>query len=211
MKEKKSKNSLWEVPYLLIDPNDIGRNYEAIIRINSQSGKGGVAYVLKNDYGLDLPKEMHPEVGNTINLYADTKSREIKADEIFKQFKENFVNLETPLKLVNISHKLNNSSGFLSLEANINYKGENLTINGVGNGPISAFVNALENASFKNFKLNDYRQHSIGSGSKTEAAAYVQIKDLSEKFYFGCGIDPNIERAGLKALISAFNRLNSQS
>ena len=202
-------HALWEVPYLLIDPNDIGRNYEAIIRINSQSGKGGVAYILNHDYGLDLPKAMHPEVGDAINAFADKTSRELSAVEIFDHFKESFVNLEAPIKLLSIDRTFNDADDSLSLEAKIEKEGEAYSIQGTGNGPISAFVNALDEKGWKDFTLKDYRQHSIGSGSKTEAAAYVQISGQQGINVYGCGIDPNIEKAGLKALISAYNRLHT--
>ena len=203
-------HALWEVPYLLIDPNDIGRNYEAIIRINSQSGKGGVAYILNHDYGLDLPKAMHPEVGDNINDFADKLGRELSAAEIHARFKESFINLEAPLKLLSINRTFNDSDDSLILEAKIEKEGQEYSIRGIGNGPISAFVNALDENGWKDFTLNDYRQHSIGSGSKTEAAAYVQIASMQGTNVYGCGIDPNIEKAGLKALISAYNRLHTQ-
>jgi 2-isopropylmalate synthase len=202
-------HTLWEVPYLLIDPNDIGRNYEAIIRINSQSGKGGVAYILNHDYGLDLPKAMHPEVGDAINSVADKASRELSTEEIYHRFKESFVNLVAPLKLLSIDRTFNDADDSLILKAEIEKAGEQYSIQGTGNGPISAFVNALDENGWKDFTLNDYRQHSIGSGSKTEAAAYVQIIGTQGTQVYGCGIDPNIEKAGLKALLSAYNRLHT--
>jgi 2-isopropylmalate synthase len=206
---KTEDNTLWEVPYLLIDPNDIGRNYEAIIRINSQSGKGGVAYILNHDYDLDLPKTMHPEVGDAINIVADKAGRELSTEEIYQQFKQSFVNLEAPLKLLSIDRTFNDADDSLMLEAKIKIEGEEYSIQGTGNGPISAFVNALDGQGWKDFTLNDYRQHSIGSGSKTEAAAYVQIIGKQGSQVYGCGIDPNIEKAGLKALVSAYNRLHT--
>ena len=211
LRNKQSEDhALWEVPYLLIDPNDIGRNYEAIIRINSQSGKGGVAYILNHDHGLDLPKAMHPEVGENINDFADKLGRELSAEEIHARFKESFTNLEAPLKLLSINRTFNDSDDNLILEAKIEKEGQEYSIRGIGNGPISAFVNALDENGWKDFTLNDYRQHSIGSGSKTEAAAYVQIASMQGTKVYGCGIDPNIEKAGLKALISAYNRLHIQ-
>lgn len=210
LRNKQSEDhTLWEVPYLLIDPNDIGRNYEAIIRINSQSGKGGVAYILNHDYGLDLPKAMHPEVGDNINDFADKLGCELSAEEIYLRFKESFINLEAPLKLLSINQTFNDSEDNLILEAKIEKGGQKYLIRGIGNGPISAFVNALDENGWKNFTLNDYRQHSIGSGSKTKAAAYVQIASMQGTNVYGCGIDPNIEKAGLKALISAYNRLHT--
>lgn len=201
-----SDTTRWEVPYLLIDPEDIGRDYEAIIRINSQSGKGGVAYILDRDYGLDLPKAMHPEVGTVVNNAADTGSRELLPNEVHDVFQREYVNVKEPLEIVSINREDFSKTGEVKVEAAIRYKGEASEITGIGNGPISAFVDALEQKGWKNFTLIDYRQHSIGSGSKTQAAAYIQIKQEDGMPAFGCGIDGSIELAGLKALVSAINR-----
>ena len=202
-----SDTSLWEVPYLLIDPKDIGRTYEAIIRINSQSGKGGVAFILNQDFGLDLPKAMHPEVGNAINLFADKEGTELKPGAILNLYKAAYVNLTTPLELKTVA--TSTAQGKVTLNAEVNNAGQNYEIEGTGNGPISAFVNALDKKGWKGFTLKDYRQHSIGSGSKTEAAAYVEIDNVTGESFFGCGIDPSIEKAGLNALVSAYNRAQS--
>ena len=203
---KKEQSELFEVPYLLIDPQDIGRTYEAIIRINSQSGKGGVAYVLSRDFGLELPKSMHPEVGNIVNEAADQGSRELSSDEVHAVFMEQYVNLTSPLNILGIEREDFSKTGDVRVEADITMKGEEMTISGTGNGPISAFVDAMEQKGWKDFTLLDYRQHSIGGGSKTKAAAYIQISHENGDRYFGCGIDANIELAGLRALVSAFNR-----
>lgn len=197
---------LWQVPYLLIDPEDIGRDYEAIIRINSQSGKGGVAYVLSREFGLDLPKQMHPEVGLVINNAADKDSRELKSDEVYTIFNREYVNLTAPLELISIEREDFSRTNEVGIEAKVKFEGKPSRISGRGNGPISAFVDALETEGYKNFTLLDYRQHSIGSGSKTNAAAYIQIKHDDDIVFYGCGIDANIEVAGLRALVSAFNR-----
>jgi 2-isopropylmalate synthase len=203
---EKEQSERFQVPYLLIDPQDIGRTYEAIIRINSQSGKGGVAYILSRDFGLELPKSMHPEVGTVVNQAADKGSRELSSQEVFGVFKEKYVNLNAPLEIHGIEREDFSKSGEVRIEADIVMNGEAMKIGGIGNGPISAFVDALEKKGWKNFKLIDYRQHSIGGGSKTEAAAYIQIQQEDGKHFYGCGIDPNIELAGLRALVSAFNR-----
>ena len=197
---------LWQVPYLLIDPEDIGRDYEAIIRINSQSGKGGVAYILSREFGLDLPKEMHPEVGLVVNDAADKDSRELKSGEVYEIFQQEYVNLTTPLELVSIEREDFSHVNEVGIDARVKFDGKTSKISGRGNGPISAFVDALEKEHHKNFTLLDYRQHSIGSGSKTNAAAYVQVKHDNGTIFYGCGIDPSIEIAGLRALVSAFNR-----
>lgn len=202
----KEQSELFEVPYLLIDPQDIGRTYEAIIRINSQSGKGGVAYVLSRDFGLDLPKAMHPEVGTIVNEAADKGSRELTSAEVHAVFMEQYVNLSSPLNILGIEREDFSKTGEVRVEADITMNGKESKVSGTGNGPISAFVDALEQNGWKDFNLLDYRQHSIGGGSKTKAAAYIQIRHEDGLAYFGCGIDANIELAGLRALVSAFNR-----
>ncbi|MGZ0656258.1 2-isopropylmalate synthase [Coraliomargarita sp. W4R53] len=199
----------WEVPYLAIDPEDIGRDYEAIIRINSQSGKGGVAYILERDFGLELPKAMHPDVGMTINSRADQGSRELSPQEVHDVFMQQYVNRKTPLELVSVEREDFTKTGEVKVEADILIDGESMLVAGTGNGPISAFVDALQLKGWKDFQMLDYRQHSIGGGSKTKAAAYIQIKNDDGTISFGCGIDSNIELAGLRALVSAFNRAHA--
>ena len=196
----------WEVPYLAIDPEDIGRDYEAIIRINSQSGKGGVAYILERDFGLDLPKAMHPEVGMVVNDTADHGSRELSPQEVHEVFIQKYVNLKAPMELLSIEREDYSQSGEVKIDAKIRINGKSNRLSGIGNGPISAFVDALEQEGYKDFQLLDYRQHSIGGGSKTKAAAYIQIKNDDGSVSFGCGINANIELAGLRALVSAINR-----
>ena len=205
-----TEGTRWEVPYLAIDPADIGRDYEAIIRINSQSGKGGVAYILERDFGLDLPKAMHPEVGKVVNDTADQGSRELSPDEVREVFMQAYVNLEAPMELLSIEREDFSQSGEVKVDAEISMNGKSNKVTGTGNGPISAFVDALEQEGYKDFQLLDYRQHSIGGGSKTKAAAYIQIKNDDGSVSFGCGINANIELAGLHALVSAFNRAHSK-
>ena len=206
-----TEGTRWEVPYLAIDPADIGRDYEAIIRINSQSGKGGVAYILERDFGLDLPKAMHPEVGKVVNDTADKGSRELSPDEVREVFMQAYVNLEAPMELLSIEREDFSQSGEVKVDAEICMNGKSNKVTGTGNGPISAFVDALEQDGYKDFQLLDYRQHSIGGGSKTKAAAYIQIKNDDGSVSFGCGINANIELAGLHALVSAFNRAHSKA
>lgn len=198
----------WEVPYLSIDPKDIGRDYEAIIRINSQSGKGGVTYILKKHFGLDLPQKMEPEVGLVVNNSADRESQELSPKAVYGIFESEYVNLKTPMELVSIQSKNFTKPDEIQLKAEIRIEEITMTVVGTGNGPISAFVNALKQQGRKDFTLLDYRQHSIGVGSKTEAAAYIRVQHEDGSKFFGCGIHANIEIAGLHALVSAFNRMH---
>ena len=196
----------WDVPYLTIDPMDIGRSYEAIIRINSQSGKGGVAYILDREFGFDLPKLMHPEVGNLIGKHADKLGKELSPAEIHECFRTNFVNVATPLELLAFSSAPVNKQT-VCCKAEIRRDGKVLTLTGEGNGPISALVHALESMSWANFSLKDYRSHALTAGSESSAAAYVSLQSKDGRTVWGCGVDANIELAGLKALVSAANRL----
>ena len=206
-KAKDPEQSHWRVPYLTIDPSDIGRSYEAIIRINSQSGKGGVAYVLSREFGLELPKPMHPEVGLVMSGKADSESRELAAEEIYETFKSEFLEKQNPLSL--ISYETNKvSADEITCSATVKINNEIQNISGRGNGPINAFVHALDEAGLKDFKLTDYRQHSIGGGSATESAAFIQLQTKVGRVAYGCGIHASIEKSGLLALVSAYNRVH---
>jgi 2-isopropylmalate synthase len=198
----------WAVPYLTIDPQDIGRSYEAIIRINSQSGKGGVAYVLDREHGFDLPKTMHPQVGKRIYDLADQFGRELSTDEIRDAFFREFVNVATPLDVTDyeLFHQTG-ERGQVQCKAGITLNGGVQRIEGFGNGPINAFVHALESIGQKDFKVTDYRSHAVRGGSDANAAAYVQLQADDGRILWGAGVDPSIEMAGLKALVTAWNLL----
>ncbi|MEC7638678.1 MAG: 2-isopropylmalate synthase, partial [Verrucomicrobiota bacterium] len=203
-----SSDSSWAVPYLTIDPTDIGRTYEAIIRINSQSGKGGIAYILDREYGFDIPKAMQPVVGTTIYQLADKKGKELSNHEIFEAFQAEFVNVVNHLSLEEYELLHNDiKDGNVCCEAKLIKNGDKYDIKGTGNGPINAFVNALEKLGQKDFNLKDYRSHAIKGGSDADSAAYILLESFDGKEAWGCGVDPSIEIAGVKALISALNLL----
>lgn len=198
----------WGVPYLTLDPQDIGRSYEAIIRINSQSGKGGIAYILDREHGLDLPKTMHPQVGKRIYDLADELGRELTADEIRDAFHRFFANLESPLSVKDyelVHHTT--ERGQVECTATVVLDGAEKQIQGKGNGPINAFVHALAGIGLKDFKVTDYRSHAVRGGSDASAAAYVQVQHEDGRLLWGCGIDSSIEMAGLKALVTGWNLL----
>ena len=203
-----SPGAPWQVPYLPIDPEDIGRTYKAIIRINSQSGKGGVAFIMEREFGLELPKNMHPEFSAVINKIADAGSKELKPNEIKEAFYREYLDLNEPLSLT--SYKVLTAPDdhrHITFSAEIIFQTEKRQIEGKGNGPIAALVDGLDRIGLKNFHLTDFRQHAISTGSSAEAVAYIQIQDAgNDAFTWGASIDSNIELAGLKALVSAFNR-----
>lgn len=200
----------WEVPYLSIDPRDIGRNYEKIVRINSQSGKGGVAHVLARDYGIDLPKAMHPEIGKLVYSIADEQGSELTSAQVRELFAQEYIDRDTPLKLFNYEIlPLAEGDGQVEVKAAIRLGEDEKQISGTGNGPINGFVNALENEELKNFTLVDFRQHAIGTGSATDSASYIQINANNGGKFYGCGIHSDIGKSGILALVSAYNRANS--
>ncbi|MFW5800488.1 MAG: 2-isopropylmalate synthase [Spirochaeta sp.] len=197
----------WEVPYLLIDPRDIGRTYEAIIRINSQSGKGGVAYVMSREFGFDLPKTMHPEFGRIVNWAADRLGREADKAEIFDIFKETYLEVTEPLELIRL-RSLTDEMGdhTITCTVKVAYDGKIIEISGRGNGPIDAFVHAMADRGWNGFAITDFKEQAVGSGANTEAAAYVQIRTKDGRRFWGVGVDTDISIAGLKGVVSAYNR-----
>ncbi|TVQ35153.1 MAG: 2-isopropylmalate synthase [Spirochaetaceae bacterium] len=206
--ENTAPDAAWEVPYLLIDPRDIGRTYESIVRINSQSGKGGVAYVMSRDYGFEMPKLMHPDMGAVVNRIADEQGRELTTTEIYEAFNREFLQIDKPLEVRRtiFNYVNNDDARSLSCRATVRYADSDQIIEGTGNGPISAFVHAMQAQGWGDFRLTDFHEHAIGQGAETEAVAYVQIELDDGRRCWGAGIDTNIDLAGTKALVSAYNR-----
>jgi 2-isopropylmalate synthase len=207
MREQTDPDAPWRVPYLPIDPKDIGRTYRAIVRINSQSGKGGAAYVLSREFGYELPKQMHPGLGRLVNEKADVLGRELSAKEVYDIFAAEYMNRTEPLTVQKYS--INSGNDLLSCEAEVTYNGNKARISGEGNGPIDAFVHAMKKEGWDDFTLMDFHEHSVGSGSGTEAVAYVRIDADDNTMFWGAGKDTDINKAGLKALVSAYNRKQS--
>ena len=205
---KEAADAKWGVPYLTIDPVDIGRSYESIVRINSQSGKGGVAYILDKDHGFDLPKTMHPQVGKRIYDLADAEGRELSVAEVGEAFAREFLNVQTELVLADyeLDHHAG-ERGDVGCLAKVTRSGESFELKGIGNGPINAFVHALSEQGWKDFALTDYRSHAVRGGSGADAAAYVQLRRDSGETVWGAGRDSSIEMAGVKALVCAWNLL----
>jgi len=201
---KKHQTEYWEIPYLPIDPSDVGREYEPIIRINNQSGKGGAAYIMQN-FGYELPKHMHPEFGRLVKAYCDKKGDEISPDEVMNLFRQEYLEVESPFKLINheVSDKAGGESRFSGvLEDN----GFEASISGNGNGPIDAFFTALKNVGIENYEFISYNEHAVSSGADSMAAAYIELKTPDNKRIFGVGIDYNITIASIKGVLCAINR-----
>ncbi len=201
----------WEVPYSPIDPKDIGRSYEAIIRINSQSGKGGVAYILKENAGYDLPKAMHPEVGMFVNRVADGKGTELSIEEIQALFEGEFLNVLSPLALLSFDETPDHVNGETTWLWHVRYQGEERQIIGKGKGPIDAFVHSLATLGITGVSILSFHEDALSSGSDALAVAYVQARGPGEGKSWGAGTDRSIAAAGVRAVLSAVNRSLSKA
>jgi 2-isopropylmalate synthase len=202
-----SNSKIWEVPYLPIDPADLGRSYEAIIRINSQSGKGGIAYILKTDYGIDMPRLLQVEFSKIIQQIADETGKEIQPALIWDTFRKEYLENTTPVAFK--SHTTVPKPGspdLRSLDAQITFGGEARKISGLGNGPIAGYVDALANDCGVKIKVRDYHQHATGAGSDAQAVSFIEAETVGGKVLWGVGMDSNIVAASLKAVTCAANR-----
>ena len=204
-------NDIWEVPYLPIDPSDLGREYEALVRINSQSGKGGVAFVLESHFGYKMPKNMHKEFGAIIQKVTE-KCGEISPMVIMEKFKEEYLDVVGPFKLLKLkiedSDSINIECQNTKISVTFLFNGEEKSLIAEGNGPIDSLKKALIKSNLVETTILDYGEHSLGEGSESKAAAYVEMKRLdNSKVTFGVGVDSNITIASIKAVFSAINRL----
>ena len=198
----------WEVPYLPIDPADIGRTFEAIIRVNSQSGKGGVAYLLEADHHIRLPRGAEVELSQAVQKVADSSGKEITSKDIFEIFSAEYVEKTSPYELVSFdSQKVSGESDLERVSAIVKKDGVEHAINAEGNGPISAFVDGVRDTFGLEFRLADFGQNTRSATSKAEAAAYVELNIGNSSSVFGVGIDTSITKAPIKAVISALNRI----
>jgi 2-isopropylmalate synthase len=199
----------WEVPYLPINPADVGREYEPIIRINSQSGKGGAAYVLQTVFGYNLPKTMHPEFGVIVKTACDKAGTELSAQDIYNLFKNEYLALNDPfiLKTYHVSHESGNGTpAVVCFKGKIQFKNEELEIEGRGNGPIDAFFNAIKQLGLNDYELVSYDEQAVATGSDSKAMAFIQLKAKQGVAVFGVGLDEDTSVASIKAIISAINR-----
>jgi 2-isopropylmalate synthase len=199
----------WEAPYLPIDPHDVGRTYEAVIRVNSQSGKGGVAYVMKSEHKLELPRRLQIEFSRVVQEHTDSAGGEVSPDDMWRYFRETYIDREQPLKL-NSVHTSSAAGERDLLTVKVYVDGQPMTLEGRGNGPIAAFVDALNETPLKDgrgidVRVLDYAEHALSSGGDAIAAAYVECA-VGDQVLWGVGLDPNIVTASLRAVVSAVNR-----
>lgn len=193
----------WEAPYLPIDPHDVGRSYEAVIRVNSQSGKGGVAYILRSEHQLDLPRRLQIEFSRAVQLLSEGEAGEVDAADIWSTFQSEYLDRDEPYHLVNFTSNTK-EDGNDALDVEIVVSGEHRQLRGEGNGPVAAFVDALT-MSGVDIRVLDYAEHAMSSGDDAKAAAYVEC-ELDGNIVWGVGMHPNIVTASLRAVLSAANR-----
>ncbi|MDC1187371.1 2-isopropylmalate synthase [Gammaproteobacteria bacterium] len=203
---RESNDPTWEVPYLPIDPADLGRSYEAVVRINSQSGKGGVAFLLEKDHGVSLPRRLQISMSQKIQRLADESGKEINTSQIWEIFETNFLIPKEGFSYLN--HKSSSENGIHHLDLNLNINGNEVTINGSGNGPIDSLMNGLTEKTGTEIKVSDYHQSAISSGSDAKAAAYIEL-ERDGKTSWGVGINPNTTIASFEAIIVGLSKLNN--
>ncbi len=205
---KESQSPYWEIPYLPIDPADVGREYEPIIRINSQSGKGGAAFVLQG-FGYELPKRMHPEFGAMVQKETEKTGHELSAQQVLAVFLKNYVE-DAALPYQLLEHSFTDQDSQVVFSGTLRHTDTVFQVSGRGNGPIDAFFNAIHGQKMDRFTFVDYKEHAITKGSDSQAVAYIHLKDVSGKDVFGVGLSHNINLAPLKANLSAVNRAWNQ-
>lgn len=205
---KQGDGTKWAVPYLPIDPTDVGMGYEAIVRVNSQSGKGGIAYILEEDYGISLSRAMQVDFSKIVQRLADEHCREQTPEMLMGAFTDTYLNIATPVQFItHESAECDDNTEMRNLTATVVHKGTEHSIKGQGNGPVAGYVDALKTLLGIDFSVQDYRNHARGAGSDATAIAYVEIALPDGRRVFGAGENPNIVSASLRAVTSAVNRI----
>ena len=204
--QERSGSEMWDVPYLPIDPKDVGRDYEAIIRVNSQSGKGGVAYLMKAEHHLDLPRGLQVDFAQKVQAITDARGGELAAEELMDAFTEHYLGVTEPFTLVSYSHESGEEGDRLA--ARMRHDGEGIVVSGEGNGPIAALVHGLEQRLGIEIDVRDYHEHAMSKGEDATAAAYVEA-DVDDEAFWGVGIHPSIVTASLRAVVNAVNRAHA--
>jgi 2-isopropylmalate synthase len=198
------EGDIWDMPYLPLDPKDLGRSYEAVIRVNSQSGKGGIAYLLESEFGLELPRRLQIEFSQVVQGVTDANGKELSAKDLHALFEQEFSLQSIPAPVHKIT-KAKDSDELVWVSADLRIEGKNLSIQGQGTGPIDAFVEGLSKATGQALRVLDYREHAIGAGAHVKAVAYLELR-IGEQTLFGVGMDANIVSASFKAILSGLHR-----
>jgi len=199
------EGDLWDMPYLPLDPKDLGRSYEAVIRVNSQSGKGGISYLLESEYGLELPRRLQIEFSHVVQAVMDASGKELTAREIHELFVQEYAIGSVPAPTHQLVEEAGAAGTTVKLSADVVVSGRPLTVRGMGNGPIDAFVEGLSAAIAEPVRVLDYHEHAIGAGANAQAVAYLELR-IGARTLFGVGMDANIVSASLKAILSGLQR-----
>ena len=208
MAKMKLQTNHWEVPYLPIDPKDVGRSYDPIIRINSQSGKGGVSFILEQQYSLYMPKEFQKDVGTVITRYSDEIQSEMTPEQIYEIFTKEYVDIRTPLSLnFHKTQSVDKDWDLVFIEAEIGYNIQKHYVQAEGNGVVSAFCNSLKEILGMDIDIVDYRGHSMEHGTKAKAISYIEIKSESGERFYGAGTSSSVGKSSLRAVVSAVNKM----
>ena len=200
---ERREGDIWDMPYLPIDPKDLGRSYEAVIRVNSQSGKGGISYLLESEYGLQLPRRLQIEFSQAVQREMDASGKELTAEDLWNLFQQEyrFKSVAAP------AYRMQEQGGGFSLRASLQWQGEPLEIEGEGTGPIDAFVQAVSSALDRDVRVLDYSEHAIGEGASAKAVAYVEMRIDGQHTVYGVGMDANIVSASIRAILSGLERV----
>jgi 2-isopropylmalate synthase len=201
--QERSGTDVWDVPYLSIDPKDVGRSYEAIIRVNSQSGKGGVAYLMATEHQLELPRGLQVDFAQRVQQITDGRGGELTAEELMAAFQESYLDHSLPYGLLAYTHSSEEETD--QIAARVTVDGEERVIEGEGNGPIAALVDAFDRAFGVRISIRDYHEHAMAARADAKAAAYVEA-DVDEEAFWGVGVHGSILTASLRAIVSAVNR-----
>ena len=200
--QQRSASEIWDVPYLAVDPMDVGRTYEAIIRVNSQSGKGGVAYIMETEHHLELPRSLQADFAQKVQAITDARGDELTAEELLAAFNDHYLSHVTPYELVSYVHS---SAEDDRIAAKVLVQGEPREIRGVGNGPIAALVEAFEREFGVSIRIREYHEHAMAASADATAAAYVEA-DVDDDAVWGVGLHSSIVTASLRAIVNAVNR-----
>jgi 2-isopropylmalate synthase len=206
----RKEGDIWDMPYLPIDPKDLGRSYEAVIRVNSQSGKGGIAYLLESEFGLELPRRLQIEFSQVVQGVMDATGKELTAQDLFALFEKEYGVQSIPAPQQLVSEEVVTSAGAKSftIRADVQLQGVSHHVTGAGTGPIDAFVAGLNSATGHAVRVLDYHEHAIGSGAAAQAVAYLELR-IDGRTLFGVGMDSNIVSASLKAIVSGLQRAST--
>jgi 2-isopropylmalate synthase len=202
----RKEGDIWDMPYLPLDPKDLGRSYEAVIRVNSQSGKGGISYLLESEYGLELPRRLQIEFSQVVQAVMDSSGKELTAADLFALFEREYGTASNGVPQHHVSEEPGGAEGErIAITAQVQMSGRAFGVRGVGNGPIDAFVAGLSHVTGQSVRVLDYHEHAVSSGANARAVAYLELR-VGERTLFGVGIDSNIVSASLKAVVSGVQR-----